>query len=123
VADHPVTGERLWFNHIAFWHLSSLEPNLRDFMLKDFGEDGLPFASYYGDGTPIEDEVIEEMRVAYDAEKIAFPWEVGDILILDNMLIAHGREPYKGDRLILAVLADATSKRFLREDDPDADVC
>ena len=43
--------------------------------------------------------------------------------MLDNMLMGHGRDPYKGDRLILAVLGDATSKRFVREDDPSAVVC
>ena len=123
VADHPVTGERLWFNHIAFWHLSSLDPKLREFMLDDFGVEGLPFASYYGDGTPIEDEVVATMRRAYDAEKIIFPWQAGDILILDNMLTAHGREPFQGDRLILAAMGDPFSQRFLNHNDPEAITC
>jgi CheY-like chemotaxis protein len=52
-------------------------------------------------GSPIEAQVIEELRQAYSEETITFPWQQGDILMLDNMLVAHGRAPYAGDRKIL----------------------
>ena len=44
---------------------------------------------------------IEEIRAAYANEAVIFPWENNDILVLDNMLTAHGRRPYRGGRRIV----------------------
>jgi alpha-ketoglutarate-dependent taurine dioxygenase len=111
VTRHPKTGEPVWFNHIGFWHVSSLEPELRRLFLSDLGEEGLPFNSYYGDGTPISDETIEELRRAYEAEMISFPWQVGDVLLLDNMLVAHGRNPFVGERKILTAMGEPYTRQ------------
>jgi alpha-ketoglutarate-dependent taurine dioxygenase len=110
VATHPVTGEQVWFNHIAFWHVSSMEKTLREMLLEEYGEQELPFATYYGDGTKIEDSVIEEVREAYRQETVAFPWREGDFLMLDNMLTAHGRFPFTGQRSILAAMGEPFSR-------------
>lgn len=111
VAQHPKTGEWVWFNHIGFWHVSSLEPELRQLFLTDLTEDGLPFNTYYGDGSTIEDEVIDELRRAYDAEMVSFPWQVGDVLLLDNMLAAHGRSPFVGERKILTAMGEPYTRQ------------
>src|SRR5882672_5401010 len=113
MAEHPVTGEWVWFNHICFWHLSSLEPELRELFLHEFGEEGLPFNTYYGDGGPIEYEVVEQLRQAYSSEMISFQWQVGDILLLDNMLVAHGRNPFIGSRKILTAMGEPYTCREL----------
>ena len=110
VERHPQLGVPLWFNHIAFWHVSSLEPQLRALFLKEFEEHELPFNTFYGDGSRIEDSVVEELREAYQQETVAFPWETGDLLMLDNMLVAHGREPYSGPRKILAAMGEAYTR-------------
>jgi alpha-ketoglutarate-dependent taurine dioxygenase len=106
VAQHPLTGEWVWFNHAAFFHVSTLEPPIRDAFLAEFKEEDLPTNTYYGDGTPIEPEVLDQLRGAYLAEKTVFPWEKGDVLVLDNMSVAHGRESYLGKRKVLAGMAD-----------------
>ena len=36
-----------------------------------------------------------------------FPWEPGDVMILDNMSVAHAREPFLGEREIVVAMADA----------------
>jgi len=110
IAKHPVTGEMVWFNHIAFWHIFSLDPQLREAMLALFGEDNLAYNTYYGDGTPIEDSIIAEIREAYRQETIAFPWQHGDLLMLDNMLVAHGRSPFVGPRKILVAMGEAHTR-------------
>ena len=110
IAEHPVTGELVWFNHVAFWHVSSLEPQLREAMFALFGEENLAYNTYYGDGTPIEDSIIAEIREAYRQETILFPWQHGDILMLDNMLVAHGRSPFVGPRKILVAMGDAYTR-------------
>jgi len=111
VARHPKTGETVWFNHTAFWHMSSLEPRLREVLLREYGEEGLPYNTYYGDGARIEDSEVEELREAYRQETIVFPWQAGDILMLDNMLTAHGRSPFSGERTIIAAMGEPCSNR------------
>lgn len=69
----------------------------------------LPFRTYYGDGTEIEEEVIEEIRDVYERTKITFAWKEGDILLLDNMLMAHGRNPFQGERKILVGMSEPQS--------------
>jgi alpha-ketoglutarate-dependent taurine dioxygenase len=109
VIRHPKTGEFIWFNHAAFFHISTLEPNLRQSLLASFKVEDLPHNTYYGDGSPIEDFVIEEIRAAYQQETISFPWKLGDILMLDNMLIAHGRAPFVGLRKIVVGMSEPYS--------------
>jgi alpha-ketoglutarate-dependent taurine dioxygenase len=106
VAQHPVTGEMVWFNHAAFFHVSTLEPSTRELLLSGLKEEDLPNNTYYGDGSPIESSVLEEIREAYRRETVSFVWQEGDILMLDNMLVAHGRNPYAGPRKILVAMAE-----------------
>jgi alpha-ketoglutarate-dependent taurine dioxygenase len=106
---HPRTGEPVWFNHLAFWHVSSLEPRLRAVFLNEFSQEELPYNTYYGDGTPVEDSAVEEIRGAYRDEMVAFPWQRGDLLMLDNMLVAHGRHPFSGARKILTAMGEPYS--------------
>jgi alpha-ketoglutarate-dependent taurine dioxygenase len=106
VAKHPRTGEPVWFNHAAFFHVTTLETTIRETLLAEFEEEDLPFNTYYGDGSPIEDTILEVLRQAYQHEKVVFPWQEGDVLMLDNMTVAHGRMPYVGARKVLAGMAE-----------------
>jgi alpha-ketoglutarate-dependent taurine dioxygenase len=106
VAQHPGTGEMIWFNHAAFFHISTLEPSTREALMAGLREEDLPNNTYYGDGAPIEISVIEEIREAYRRETVSFVWQEGDILMLDNMLVAHGRNPYIGQRKVLVAMAE-----------------
>jgi alpha-ketoglutarate-dependent taurine dioxygenase len=103
---HPATGERVWFNHALFFNLSSLEASARETILAVVDESEVPFNTFYGDGTPIEPTVIDEIRKAYDSETVKFDWQRGDLLLVDNMLVAHGREPFTGDRKVLVAMAE-----------------
>ena len=109
VAYHPRTGEPAWFNHLTFFNFSTLEPAVRQALLMMFSEEDLPNHTYYGDGSPIEPEVLDELRAAYRQETVSFPWQKGDILMLDNMLASHGREPYSGQRQVLVGMAEPYS--------------
>jgi alpha-ketoglutarate-dependent taurine dioxygenase len=109
VTRHPVTGEMIWFNHAAFFHVSTLELSTREVLLTGLEEEDLPNNTYYGDGSPIEPTVIEEIREAYRRETVSFVWQEGDVLMLDNMLVAHGRYPYDGNRKILAAMTEPFS--------------
>jgi len=106
IAKHPKTGESVFFNQLQLHHISCLDLDIRQSMLSVFGEQNLPRNVYYGDGSPIEDSVMEEVGAVYEKAKISFPWQQGDVLMLDNMLAAHGRNPYAGDRKILVAMGE-----------------
>jgi alpha-ketoglutarate-dependent taurine dioxygenase len=103
---HPSTGQPIWFNHAAFFHISTLPPAIRETLMTQLAEDELPNNSYFGDGSPIEEEVIEEIRSCYLAHQLIFDWRAGDVLALDNMLVAHARQPYRGSRRVLVAMKD-----------------
>ncbi len=109
VLQHPRTGEWSWFNHATFFHYSSLDPLMRDALLSELGEENLPNNTYYGDGTGIEPEVLEELRAAYRSETVSFSWQIGDVLMLDNLLVAHSRTSYTGTRRVVVGMADPLS--------------
>ncbi|HEX2252875.1 MAG TPA: TauD/TfdA family dioxygenase [Thermoanaerobaculia bacterium] len=75
-------------------------------MLAEFSAEELPSNSYYGDGSPIEPEVLDHLREIYRRETVAFPWQRGDLLVLDNMLVAHGRAAFEGSRRVLVGMAE-----------------
>ncbi|GCF08360.1 TauD/TfdA family dioxygenase [Dictyobacter arantiisoli] len=101
IVPHPRTGQELWFNHATFFHVTTLGPEVSQALLKQFAEEDLPGNTYYGDGTPIEESTLENLRHSYAQETIAFPWQKGDVLLLDNMQVAHARNPFTGPRRIL----------------------
>ena len=106
VRTHPQTGQRTWFNHALFFHVTSLPAEVSKSLREAVAEADLPYNTYYGDGSRIEDATLQELRNAYEAETVSFPWERGDVLLLDNMLAAHGREPFEGRREIRAAMVD-----------------
>jgi alpha-ketoglutarate-dependent taurine dioxygenase len=108
-AKHPVTGELAWFNQAHLFHISAIEPRIRQVLLTKFKEEGLPRNAYYGDGAPIEEGALAEINAAYKKSEIVFPWQRGDVLMVDNMLVSHGRRPFKGPRTTLVAMAEAYS--------------
>lgn len=114
VARHPSTQEMVWFNEIVVFHVSTLEREVRDAMLAEFKEEDLPANTYYGDGSPIETAVLDELRNAYMQETVAFLWQAGDLLMLDNMLSAHGRARFVGPRKVLVGMSEPCSWKQLQ---------
>lgn len=105
-ATHPENGKRLWFNQAHLFHVSSLPQRTKRASLSHFGEAGLPRNCYYGDGTPIPEDFITKIRHAYKTQIKECCWRQGDVLMLDNMLVCHGRYPYSGDRKVFVAMVD-----------------
>jgi alpha-ketoglutarate-dependent taurine dioxygenase len=106
ILKHPQTGEIVWFNHATFFHISTLEPTIRESLLKSVPEEDLPTNTYYGDGSVIEPSVLADLRTAYQEEMVTFSWQKGDVLMLDNMLSIHSRQPFVPPRKILVGMAE-----------------
>lgn len=109
IAVHPFTKDTVWFNQAHLFHVSSLPDEVRNWLFDSIGEEGLPRNTYFGDGSVIEDEIIQEIMETYKEVTHIFKWEERDVLLLDNMIMAHGRSPYQGDRKILVAMAEACS--------------
>jgi alpha-ketoglutarate-dependent taurine dioxygenase len=109
VVRHPLTGRRCWFNQIAFLNEWTLAPELREYLLDEYGEEGLPFNTRFGNGDPIGAEVVHAINEVYDAHTVREPWQAGDLLVVDNIRTAHGREPFEGPRDVVVAMADAVA--------------
>jgi alpha-ketoglutarate-dependent taurine dioxygenase len=110
IERHPISGEETWFNHVAFWHSSSFEPPIREQMERELAPDEFPYQVFYGDGSPIADADAQLMREAYARHHRERPWQPGDVMVVDNLLSAHGRAPYTGPRKIVVAMTDAVHR-------------
>jgi alpha-ketoglutarate-dependent taurine dioxygenase len=94
---HPVTKEPIWFNQVDnFYYRKNLGERINPF----YSDSNIYRASYFGDGSEIPHKIIKAIKDAYEKEIILFPWQQSDLLILDNMRVAHGRKPFSGNREI-----------------------
>ncbi|MHC0433604.1 TauD/TfdA family dioxygenase [Streptomyces sp. O3] len=106
VVTHPVTGEQSWFNHFAFWNNHTLDPDVREVLIETYGEDQLPFNTYLGDGSPLTEDEVAAINAVYDEVTVRETWQRGDVMLVDNILCAHGREAFRGDRKILVAMGE-----------------
>lgn len=106
VVRHPVTGRRCWFNQVAFLNEWTIAPEIREYLVDEYGSDGLPFNTSFGSGEPVGEEIVQLLNDAYEARTVREPWQEGDLMIVDNIGSAHSREPYEGTREVLVGLAD-----------------
>lgn len=102
---HPVTGETVWFNQAHLFHVSSLPPAVQESLLDVVDEDRLPRNTLFGDGTPIDVAMLDEIRSVYRETLLSFPWQAADALVLDNLSMSHGRAPYAGKRRVLVAMS------------------
>ncbi len=109
MAVHPMTGERVFFNQAHVFHPSALGVSSQTAMIKMFGPDKLPRTAYFADGGELPSTGLEEIRQAFRGHAIEVAWQTGDVLLLDNMRVAHGRRSFTGTRRVLAALLDPIS--------------
>lgn len=109
VRRHPETGEDIWCNQAHIFKvvpenvgwLLSLSSRVIDILV---GKGNKALDSSFGDGTPLTRREIRAILQAFEENTIRYSWQNGDVLVLDNYLVAHGRMPFKGPRKILVVM-------------------
>jgi hypothetical protein len=109
IVRHPVAGAECWFNDVGFFSQWSVDPEERQVLLKAFGERGIPFNARFGDGEAISEQSWRSILDGYEAVMRRVTWQAGDLLLVDNVLCAHGREPYTGSWELAIAPAETVS--------------
>ena len=104
VVKHPDTLDEIFFNQVQLHHIYCVDEETRDGLRALFNDDELPRNVYYGDGSPIPDEVMEQIGQLYEKVCVRFKWQKGDTIFLDNMRVAHARDTFEGPRHIVVAL-------------------
>lgn len=105
VAVHPETRQEVWFNQADGFHPSALdEQSYRELLALCGSEDQFRLNVTFGDGSPIEPDALATIRAVVREETRAHAWRKGDVLVLDNMLTAHGRRSFTGVRRIATAI-------------------
>lgn len=124
---HPETGTPAWFNHVQVFHQSSAaaelrrvharQGDLRSLALTRLARvvtavrrrtsdaEALPMHCTYRDGREIPEDDLEHVREVIWRNMVAFPWQVGDVVAIDNFAVSHGRLPYRGPRQVVVAWA------------------
>ncbi|WP_232430481.1 TauD/TfdA family dioxygenase [Salinispora pacifica] len=103
---HPVTGTEVWFNQADQWHAAGLGDDTAAALYQILPEEELPQNVTFADGTPIPADYITEIRDNGLAEAVDVDWHQGDLMVIDNVAVGHGRRPFTGPRRILVAMSD-----------------
>ncbi len=100
---HPQTDEWLWFNQADQFHPSNHPPGIRESLCDYYRgrELDMPHYCLHGDGSPLDPQDLDIIRHTAGNLATDVRWSAGDLLLVDNMKAAHGRNPYRGAREVL----------------------
>ncbi len=101
---HPETGEEVWFNQADGFHASNLDAETYRYFLSQMPEEDFRLNARFGDDSSLDVLKLERIRAVLKSESVIFRWQKGDVLILDNLLTAHGRMPFSGARKIVVAM-------------------
>ena len=105
VTEHPVTGELVWFNQADQWHVEALDPETAEAMLQILTEDEMPQTVSFADGSPIPAEHVIQVRDRGLDTAVDVDWHAGDLMLIDNVAVGHGRRPFSGPRRVLVAMS------------------
>jgi alpha-ketoglutarate-dependent taurine dioxygenase len=112
---HPVTGAEVWFSQVDQWHPAGLDEQSGKMLASLLPPDELPQSASFADGSAIPDEYIQQIRDRGLSEAVDVQWRPGDLLLIDNVLVGHGRRPFTGTRRVLVAMSDRAPRRHTHQ--------
>lgn len=103
---HPLTGAEVWFNQADQFHPAGLGDKTAAELYDILEPDEFPQYATFADGSPIPDSYIEQIQRRGLETAVDVPWRPGDLMLIDNVLVAHGRRPFEGSRRVLVAMSD-----------------
>ena len=102
---HPITGENFYrnilhSNYVGYENFAQDNKALEDARVHQKFNTGYAL----GNGVPLTREESRVLENNLDDLTVAWDWQAGDVMLLDNLQIAHGRNPFKGPRETLVAL-------------------
>ncbi|MEU7138539.1 TauD/TfdA family dioxygenase [Nocardia sp. NPDC046473] len=105
IIRHPLTGTEVWFNQSDQWHVAALDPETAAALLDMMSEDELPQSVTFANGAPIPADYVTQIRDKGLALAVDNDWQAGDLMVIDNVMVAHGRRPFTGSRRVLVAMS------------------
>lgn len=103
---HPVTGAEVWFNQADQWHpAAGLDERTAAALAALLPPEDFPQAVSLADGSPIPAEWAVHIRDRGLEAAVDVQWQAGDLLLIDNVQVAHGRRPFSGKRRVLVAMS------------------
>ena len=119
VKVHPVTGESIWCNQAHFFSpICMINWARDDSRTSDYETLSRAKAShpemldniFLGNGEAVSDEDASHVYSVLRSLEQPLLLGASDLLILDNIILAHGRTAFTGDRRILVAMSDRQGK-------------
>ena len=99
-------GSASWFNQILLHHPDALPTEVDSLLSKHFPRDRFPRTVFLGNGAPIPAAWVRTISDVLNDCSIRIRTQANDVLLVNNLLMAHGRLPYSGNRQIRVALGD-----------------
>ena len=106
IIKHPLTNEPTWFNQIQLHHPGMMDDEVYKVFRTSYEEIDFPRYVCFGDGSVIPQETLSIISDVLKQQSTTVQAKEGDITYLDNLLVAHCRLPYRGDREVRVALGD-----------------
>ena len=107
ITTHPVTGDVLFFNQMnsQVQHRLTVGEARAAAIDAAYGSDvARAYSVRFSNGEPLSEEEFLNIHAVFESRKIAFPWQAGDVMLIENRLTAHGRTPFTGPRDVQVML-------------------
>ena len=107
ITTHPVTGDLLYFNQMnsQMQHRLTVGEDRAAAIEAAYGTT-MPraYSVRFSNGEKLSEREFLAIHAAFEQRKLAFPWQAGDVMLLENRLTAHGRNPFTGPRDVQVML-------------------
>ncbi len=104
---HPSTGQRLYRANLHSYTSTAVNEGMDAALIQRVrASQRHPSGTFLGSGEPLSGDEVSSFESYIEAHTRAWPWRNGDVMILDNLEMWHGRNPYEGSREVqVAMLA------------------